>query len=123
MRKLVAIFLLVLIPLQSSWAVAAEYCTHHEENAAAQHFGHHADEHANSASDTGIDDGVQSSSDMTPGQPHSDNCHHYSVAGLLNATPQDFCDTPDVPLCWDRHASDPSTSASRIERPNWASLA
>lgn len=123
MRKLFVIFLLVLMPLQSSWAVAAEYCTHHEEDAAAQHFGHHADEHADSASDAGTDDGVQSNSDTTPGQPHSDNCHHFSVAGLVDTASHVFHDTPDAPLSWDRQASGPSTSTSLIERPNWASLA
>ena len=96
---------------------------HHEEGAAAQHFGHHADEHQGSATDMGTNDGIQSDSGTTPNQPHNDNCHHFSVAGLLNATPQDFHDTPDIPLCWDRQESDPSTSVSRIERPNWASLA
>lgn len=123
MRKLLAIFLLVLITLQSSWAVAAEYCSHHEEGAAAQHFGHHADEHAGSSADTGTDDGIQSDSGTMPNQSHNDNCHHYSVAGLLNAASQDFHDIPDIPTRWRERTLDPSASTSRIERPNWASLA
>ncbi len=123
MRKLLAIFLLVLIPLQSSWAVAAEYCTHHEEGAAAQHFGHHADEHPGSAADTGTDDGIQSDSGTTPNQPHSDNCHHHNVASLVSTISQGFHDIPETLIRWGERVSDPSDATSRIERPNWASLA
>lgn len=122
MRKLFAIFLLVLIPLQSSWAVAAEYCAHHEEGVAAQHFGHHADEHSGSAADMGAGD-IQSDSGTTPNQPHNDNCHHFSMAGLVDTASKDFHDTPGTPIHWGEQASDPSAATSRIERPNWASLA
>jgi hypothetical protein len=43
MRRLFAIFLLVLLPLQFSWAAVAAYCGH-ESGTAAPHVGHH--EHA-----------------------------------------------------------------------------
>ncbi len=44
MRFLLSIFLMVFLPLQSAWAVAAPYCGH-ENSALVSHFGHHAHEH------------------------------------------------------------------------------
>lgn len=44
MRKLVAIFLLSLIPLQASWAAVASYCQH-ERGASVGHLGHHEHQH------------------------------------------------------------------------------
>ncbi len=44
MRKLVAILLLSLITLQTSWAAVAGYCQHEQEIKAA-HFGHHEHQH------------------------------------------------------------------------------
>lgn len=43
-KKLLLIFLLVLLPLQFSWAAAAAYCQH-EEEPATLHFGHHSHQH------------------------------------------------------------------------------
>ncbi|NCV41106.1 MAG: hypothetical protein EBW11_11190 [Betaproteobacteria bacterium] len=40
MRKFLAIFLLVLLPLQFSWAAVAGYCQH-EAGVTANHPGHH----------------------------------------------------------------------------------
>lgn len=55
MRRWLALFLLCLLPLQVSWAVVADYCSH-EHGRAAQHFGHHDEEHPASApSDDGPD--------------------------------------------------------------------
>ncbi|RZI40012.1 DUF2946 domain-containing protein [Herbaspirillum sp. HC18] len=44
MKKLLLIFLLVLLPLQFCWAAAAAYCQHEGEKS-AQHFGHHSHKH------------------------------------------------------------------------------
>ncbi len=48
MRRWLAIFLLVFIPLQFTWAAASAY-SQHENWDAANHFGHHAHEHKMSA--------------------------------------------------------------------------
>lgn len=48
MRRWLTIMLLVLLPLQSFWAVAATYCAH-EQGAASQHFGHHEHRHHGAA--------------------------------------------------------------------------
>lgn len=44
MRRWFFVFLLVLMPLQFSWAALAAYCEH-ESGAQAQHLGHHEHEH------------------------------------------------------------------------------
>lgn len=45
MRRWLAIFLLCLLPLQTSWAAVAVYCGH-EADAQASHPGHHDHQHA-----------------------------------------------------------------------------
>ena len=40
-RKAVAILLLVCLPLQWGWALAAAYCKHEASTALQAHFGHH----------------------------------------------------------------------------------
>ena len=48
MRRWLAIFLLILLPAQLSWAAVGDYCAH-ESGAAANHFGHHAHRHTEDA--------------------------------------------------------------------------
>jgi hypothetical protein len=43
MRRWLSIFLLIVLPLQISWAVAATYCQH--ETGSTKHFGHHDHKH------------------------------------------------------------------------------
>lgn len=45
MKRLLFIFLLCLLPPQSSFAAAAEYCSHEPAEAQASHLGHHEHEH------------------------------------------------------------------------------
>ncbi|OWQ48200.1 hypothetical protein CDL60_06365 [Roseateles noduli] len=52
MRRWLTVFLLILLPLQLSWAVAATYCAH-EADPAANHIGHH--EHRHEASGDAAD--------------------------------------------------------------------
>ena len=44
-RSLTFFLLMVFIPLQASWAVAANYLGHDEQGQQTAHFGHHQDEH------------------------------------------------------------------------------
>lgn len=54
MRRWFAILLLVLLPLQTSWAVVASYCDHEQEaEQSTQHFGHHEHKHAGAAESGG----------------------------------------------------------------------
>jgi len=43
-KKLILIFLLLVVPLQFSWAAAGAYCQH-EQGTSSFHFGHHAHSH------------------------------------------------------------------------------
>ncbi|WP_265942185.1 hypothetical protein [Dechloromonas sp. A34] len=43
MRRWLSIFLVIVLPLQISWALAATYCQH--ETGSAQRFGHHDHKH------------------------------------------------------------------------------
>ncbi|NEX63319.1 cation efflux protein, CzcI family [Noviherbaspirillum galbum] len=44
MRRLLIIFMLMVVPFQLSWGQAAAYCKH-ETNPAVSHFGHHVHQH------------------------------------------------------------------------------
>lgn len=75
MKRFALILLLLVVPLEASWAVVAPWCQH-EQGQAAQHFGHH--EHEHQASDHG--------SDSDTGKPHGDCgfCHFSSAQFLSN---------------------------------------
>jgi hypothetical protein len=49
MTRLLLIFLLTMLPLQMTWAVAAVYCVH-ESSVSVKHIGHHEHEHDHEAS-------------------------------------------------------------------------
>lgn len=48
MRRMLLVFLLVFMPLQSIWAAASPYCGH-ESAPQASHFGHHVHDHQGDA--------------------------------------------------------------------------
>lgn len=54
MRRLLLVFLAILLPIQFAWAGAAAYCAHEENSTTAAtraHIGHHVHEHASSHAD------------------------------------------------------------------------
>lgn len=56
MRRLLLVFLSILLPLQFAWAGAAAYCAHESTDlpaAMTDHFGHHTHEHGNDAHKAG----------------------------------------------------------------------
>ena len=87
MRRLLAIVLLVLLPLQFSWAAVASYCKH-ETQADAEHFGHHEHQHHGNTTvdaDPAVD--PQAEGDKTLGAMDVDcgHCHgHCSVMLTLS---------------------------------------
>jgi hypothetical protein len=50
MRTWLALLILVLLPLQLTWAAAGNYCQH-EGGSAASHMGHHVHKHGSSLGD------------------------------------------------------------------------
>ena len=111
MRRWLALFLLVLLPLLSTWSVASAYCGD-ESDAAAQHLGHHVDAHH---------EGEQADADATAASADCDHCHS---PGATLTSQVDAAQTaaPQTPARWtDVALRAPPTALP--ERPNWARLA
>lgn len=122
MRRLLAIFLLILLPLQAAWVAAAPYCGH-EPSAAVEHVGHHQHAHeshdaAPSAAEAGADQGLFTG--LVDLDCHS--CHGFGNAmvlepGVLGAAPGQ----PRYPQGIALQSLQPPLS--RPERPRWQPLA
>ncbi len=111
-RRIIFSCLLLVLPLQMSWAVAGVYCGH-EQGSAAQHFGHHEHEHHGLTADSQPDQaGTQVDRDC--------GYHHQATSQWLpsmHQTPAVFVTAQDLlllPVTW--HAQ---SILERPERPNW----
>lgn len=116
MRRLFAIFLLVLLPLQLSWASVATYCQHETGNQ-AQHFGHHDHQHQASQDQDSTDSKLPGGVDNDCG-----TCHAGCVVAILG----DIAANPPhlAAVVIADYRTIPSLSPLEIpERPNWAALA
>ena len=116
MRRFLLLLLLCLLPLQISWAAVAEYCGH-EQDKAAQHFGHHDDEHKASSAKPDPDK-----------QPEKfnlghDHCHMSGYLGFLNEAAFHTSALPTQPSLRYNEAASPSLALDRPERPKWPALA
>lgn len=114
MRRWFATFLLVFLPLQFTWSVAAAYCQH--ESGEVQHFGHHEHKHA---SDAGATDAKKAPSGIDEDCAF---CHAGCVSaliGVLDVMPPLAADSSPP---WAPHflASPPGDLP---ERPNWIASA
>lgn len=120
MRRWLRILLLVIVPLQISWAAASAYCTHHEGGDAARHFGHHADQHPDSDADPR--DNADPDSQKAVGLHHG---HHHlggtlGIASSVELPAHAALGTHFAPAVFSRLASAPR---ARIERPKWVRFA
>ena len=116
MKRLLAVFLLLTLPLHFSWAVAASYCQH-ESGKSAHHFGHHTHQHqapADGSSDAG----------KSPLMVHADCgiCHLSCTAAAVSAPPVSFI-APDLFVVADAAGALPSIFLEGPERPRWVSVA
>lgn len=121
MRRLLAILLLTLLPLQFSWAAVASYCEH--ETQGAGHFGHHEHEH-HAASDAEPVADAEPQGDKAPGTLDLDcgHCHgHCSVMLTLSANLPGTLST--APPSASADDTDAAHAAARPERPQWRPLA
>jgi len=117
-RKWLAIFLLVFMPLQLGWAAVASYCQH-ETGAAAQHTGHHDHQHK-------AVDGKAASPDPAKAALGSDPdcafCHAGCASAVLSdvavAAPADAAQNTS-----DHRAHLTWPPSERLERPQWRALA
>lgn len=73
MHRWLFVFLLIVVPLQLTWAAAGGYCEH-EQGAASGHFGHHAHSHDASMWPAA---GAEPEDNAPPGSHHADcgYCH------------------------------------------------
>jgi hypothetical protein len=118
MRRWLAIFLLILLPAQYSWAAVAVYCAH-EQGKSVRHAGHH--QHAHKATGHAAGEASQASheSGKTPGGADNDcsTCHLGAAQSLL---PQ----SPMVAVCAPRTAYTYAVTFDShvppgLDRPDW----
>jgi hypothetical protein len=115
MCKWLAILLLVLMPLQLSWAAVGAYCQH-ERGQAASHAGHHTHEHQS-----------QAESDVPAGEkgvmPSADadcvTCHAGCVLWAMPSHHDPVRVLPPVIRSADPGAALVAPTAARPERPQW----
>ena len=115
-KRLVFILLIVLLPIQMTWAAVSVYCTHHEEGNATQHFGHHDDEHEEIATDN--NDNSQPDSQKTAEQSHGHH-HHGGTLGILSSVSLPTHDASSSDTHTELQARISSPPPSQPERPNW----
>ena len=117
MRRLIAIFLLVLLPFQAVWAAVEPYCLHESAQTQSQHLGHHEHQHhadAVAAHHDGADKDSSKASSMLDHDHHCCSGVSLPSDSLLVHEPLPAVDGVASPL-----ATYSSFDATRIERPNW----
>lgn len=122
MRRLFALFLLLLMPFQFGWAAVAAYCGH-ESTPTACYFGHHDHQHRDGGSTASATQLPAGSADQIEASLVSldSDCSqcHFSVLKVLATA--DVSGRPDA----DRQALTShqpflaSRALDRIERPKW----
>jgi len=117
MKRYLVIFLLVLLPLQFSWAAMVSYCQH-ESGVAAKHPGHHTHDHASADHQ---ESGKNSSQSV--GMDHDcATCHMGCSAALVSDLGKTtVAASNDHPLHLQVIPS--QLSRERPERPQWPVLA
>ncbi len=112
MRRWLALFLLVLMPLLSTWSVASAYCGEEESNGRSQqHLSHHVDGHH----------GDKAATAVSVDAADCDHCHSPG-ATLLSLHDSARAAAPDLQPRW----TDVALRAPPValpERPKWARLA
>jgi hypothetical protein len=117
MKKYLAIFLLVLMPLQFSWAAVASYCQH-ETGVTAKHPGHHTHEHA-SADQLEASQNTSQSASM---DHDCVTCHLGCAAALVSVqSTTTVTASDDNPI--HLQATGSQLFRERPERPQWPLLA
>ena len=126
MRRWLILFLLSLLPLQVSWAVAAtvDHCAH-DQDQTAPHFGHHEEANAHAHEhDAPAAEAEKSHGDAGPAGPlHLDHEHNHlsGFLGLLSAV--DISARKLPPLFPRGNALIYlSLPPGNLERPNWCHL-
>lgn len=114
MRRLLTVFLCLILTAQFSWAAAANYCAHESGSQRSTHFGHHGDAHvhAEKAKEAGLK-GLNFSADLDHG-----HCHLPPVLVAEDAGPRLAPEGQATPV-GPKPAQRESLVPDRLERPNW----
>lgn len=123
MRRWLVIALLVLVPLQLSWAAVGAYCGHETDSRGAAHLGHHAHEHHAHSADADADAAQAPDQAHAPpslGQFDQDcgTCHLGMAALPVPATALPALAHSEA-LIQGRVPHYRSADPRRLERPNW----
>ena len=114
MKRYFLIFLLMLLPLQFSGAVAGAYCAH-EEGQAAQHFGHHVHKHDASGKVT------KDTSQKAKADTDCEYCHHVSASAIFAAAAFQCPPGQSAHMRFEVHRY-ASHIPDLIPRPDWPAL-
>ncbi|MBI5926466.1 MAG: hypothetical protein HY836_12825 [Aquabacterium sp.] len=117
MRRLIAIFLLVLLPFQAVWAAMEPYCLHESAPSQSHHFGHHVHHHHSDADGVHHDGGDKETGKASAMLDHDHHC--CSGVSLPSAAVPLLGPLPEADGVASPLASYASFDATRIERPNW----
>ncbi len=112
MRRLCLILMLLVLPLQVSWAAVSSYCKH-ESGTAAQHFGHHYHQHKIKAADkTSADAPIQVDMDCT-------FCFASAFGMITVQSTTASADVPQAAPAFAKTVFLASIRPDRPERPKW----
>ena len=116
MRKIIAILLLSLLPLQASWAAVAGYCQH-EQGAATRHLGHHEHQHhqTQKAASDEASSPINAAADL--------DCSLGHAGGLVAMLTEPSLSAATLPVADLAASIDPPPSSAPLdlpERPNWS---
>lgn len=117
MRRLLITALLVLLPLQFSWAAVLNYCVHAPDVQTPEHFGHHDHQGADRADKLSAQ-AWQADSGAQPEMLSSVDVDSDTAAGVELECGHGFC----VNVAAIASMSSPPKSASRMPTMNDASL-
>jgi|SRR3990167_645036 hypothetical protein len=119
MRRLIAVFMLALLPFQFSWSAVAAYCMHESTAAQAQHVGHHEHKHDADNAVHQADKGSQSA-----GQFDIDCsvCHGAGI-GALNFSYASQGTSHDGSVGVQPHVQLAGVTPTPPDRPQWSVLA
>jgi hypothetical protein len=81
-RRLLIIFLMLLLPAQWTWAAVASACQH-ETGVAAQHVGHHEHEHQQAGPDAEQDRSAESNDQAPTFDADCHTCHGACISILM----------------------------------------
>ena len=109
MRRYLLVLMMVLLPLQWSWAAAASVCAH--ESGKAHHLGHHEYKHG-AGSLTGKSDTNKSDGASLGSHPDCQVCHGVGVAcvKLADDNPPAWVGASTLPE-YERYLPDPPVDA------------